>query len=67
MDVECSDFSIRGFFSIVAGRPKAEATTTEALKKQLPAVCKATEKFKKPRKFLTITKERIIILFLIIG
>ena len=47
MDVECSDFGIRGFFSKVAGRPKAERTTTEAVKKELPPLCKATERFDK--------------------
>ena len=47
---------------MVAGWPKAEATTTEAVKKELEPVCKVTERFKKQWKFLTITKELIIIL-----
>lgn len=62
MDVECSDLSIIGFFSVVAGRLKAEATTTEAVKKDLPPLCKATERFEKQLNFLTITKEHIIFL-----
>ena len=48
---------------MVAGRPKAEATTTEAVMKELQPVCKVTERFKKQWKFLTITKELIIILY----
>ena len=37
MDVDCSHLSIRGFFSMVAGRLKAaEVTATEAVKKDLP-------------------------------
>ena len=54
--------SIRGFFSMVAGRLKAaEVTTTEAVKKDLPPLCKATERFEKPLNFLTM-KEHIIFL-----
>ena len=48
---------------MVAGRPRAEATTTEAVKKELQPVCKATERIKKQWKFQTITKELIIILY----
>ena len=47
---------------MVAGRPKAEATTTEAVKNELQPVCKVTERFKNQWNFLTITKELIIIL-----
>lgn len=45
---------------MVAGRLKAaEVTTTEAAKKDLPPLCKATERFEKPLNFLTM-KEHII-------
>ena len=45
---------------MVAGRLKAaEVTTTEAVKKDLPPLCKATERFEKPLSFLTM-KEHII-------
>ena len=50
---------------MVAGRPKAEATTTEAVKKELQPVCKVTERFKKQWKFLMTTKELIFIAWLI--
>ena len=47
---------------MVAGRLKAaEVTTTEAVKKDLPPLCKATERFEKPLNFLTM-KEHIIFL-----
>ena len=42
---------------MVAGRLKA----TEAVKKDLPPLCKATERFEKPLNFLTM-KEHIIFL-----
>ena len=32
---------------MVVGRPTAEGTTTEAVKKKLPTLCKATERFDK--------------------
>ena len=35
-DVECGDFRLSSFFSMMAGRPKSEATTTEAVKRELP-------------------------------
>ena len=45
---------------MVAGRLKAdEVTTSEAVKKDLPPLCKATERFEKPLNFLTM-KEHII-------
>ena len=47
---------------MVAGRLKAaEVTTTEAVKKDLIPLCKATERFEKPLNFLTM-KEHIIFL-----
>ena len=47
---------------MVAGRLKAaEVTTTEAVKKDLPPLWKATEGFEKPLNFLTM-KEHIIFL-----
>lgn len=47
---------------MVAGRLKAaEVTTTEAVKKDLPPLCKATERFEKPLNFLRM-KEHIIFL-----
>ena len=45
---------------MVAGRLKAaEVTNTEAVKKDLPPLCKATERFEKPLNFLRM-KEHII-------
>lgn len=47
---------------MVAARLKAaEVTTTEAVKRDLPPLCKATERFEKPLNFLTM-KEHIIFL-----
>ena len=40
---------------------KTVATTTEAVKKDLPPLCNATERFEKPLNFLAITKEHIIL------